>query len=61
MLRFRTLLRDTQGAITIDWVVITAVVAGLAFGVLALVWGGVDDVSSDVSVFISTVPVEPAY
>lgn len=42
-------LRNEDGAITVDWVVLTAAIVGLGLAVLVTVSGGVGDISGDVS------------
>ncbi len=40
---------DEDGAVTVDWVVLTAAIVGLGIAVLASVSGGVKDLSGDIS------------
>lgn len=44
MVRF---LRDESGAVTVDWVVLTAAIVGLGLAVMAVVSGGVENLSND--------------
>jgi Flp pilus assembly pilin Flp len=46
---FTDFLCDEHGAITVDWVVVTAGVVGLAIAVIAVVSGGVENGSNDIS------------
>ena len=49
MLDFSTkFLNDESGAVTVDWVVLTAAIVGLGIAVLASVSDGVTDLSDDV-------------
>ena len=41
--------KDEDGAVTVDWVVLTAAIVGLGIAVLAAVSGGVEDLSKDIS------------
>ena len=41
--------KDEDGAVTVDWVVLTALVVGLAIGLLALIEGAVDDLGASIS------------
>ncbi|PWJ19082.1 hypothetical protein [Jannaschia seohaensis] len=41
-------LADESGAITVDWVVLTAALVGLGLAVMAVVSGGAEDLSGDV-------------
>ena len=38
-----------SGAVTVDWVVLTAAIVGLGLAVMAVVSGGIEDLSSDIS------------
>ena len=40
--------RDEDGAVTVDWVVLTAAIVGLGIAVLASVSNGVTDLSGDI-------------
>lgn len=40
--------RDEDGAVTVDWVVLTAAIVGLGIAVLGVVSGGVQDLSEDI-------------
>jgi Flp pilus assembly pilin Flp len=40
---------DENGAVTVDWVVLTAAIVGLGIAVLTSVSGGVTDLSGDIS------------
>lgn len=41
--------QDESGAVTVDWVVLTAAVVGLGIAVLSTVKGGVDALGSKIS------------
>ena len=50
MLNFiNTFARDEDGAVTVDWVVLTAAVVGLGLAVMAVVKPGVGTVSSAIN------------
>lgn len=51
-------LRSEDGAVTIDWVVITAGVVGLATVTMTSIQGGNDSVATGVSDYVAAVPVE---
>ena len=38
-----------DGAVTVDWVVLTAALVGLGLAVMGVVSGGIKDLSSDIS------------
>jgi Flp pilus assembly pilin Flp len=45
---FANFKNDESGAVTVDWVVLTAAIVGLGIAVLAAVSSGVSNLSSDV-------------
>lgn len=47
--RIRAFREDGSGAVTVDWVVLTAAIVGTGIAVLSTVSTGIDDLSSDVS------------
>ena len=40
--------KSESGAVTVDWVVLTAAIVGLGLAVMAVVSGGVQDLSQDI-------------
>ena len=46
--------RDEDGAVTVDWVVLTAAIVGLGVAVMTSVSGGVGDLAGDISSSLST-------
>ena len=38
-----------SGAVTVDWVVLTAAIVGLGLAVMSVVSGGIEDLSGDIS------------
>jgi Flp pilus assembly pilin Flp len=44
---------DESGAVTVDWVVLTAAIVGLGIAVLAAVSDGVENLSSDIDTQMS--------
>ena len=46
---FSTFATDESGAVTVDWVVLTAALVGLGIAASVTVSGGVEDVSTDIS------------
>lgn len=55
--RFKILLRDEDGAVTVDWVVLSAALIGLGMLVLAPIAFTTDSVAVEVSGYIANVPV----
>ncbi len=49
---------DESGAVTVDWVVLTAAIVGLGIAVLTSVGGGVTDLSSDIANNLSSAGVK---
>ena len=45
----KSFTRDDTGAVTVDWVVLTAAIVGIGVAVLSTISTGVDDLSTDVS------------
>ncbi|MDQ7079271.1 MAG: hypothetical protein Q9M41_01230 [Paracoccaceae bacterium] len=46
---FKNFKNDESGAVTVDWVVLTAAIVGLGIAVLATVSGGVQNLSGDIN------------
>lgn len=53
----RHFLLAEDGAVTVDWVVLTAALVGLGLAAMAVVSGGVEDLSGDVSVELASLEV----
>ena len=51
--------KDEDGAVTVDWVVLTAALVGLGILVLGVVQGGLEDLSSDIASELSGYTVGP--
>ncbi len=43
-----TFSNDESGAVTVDWVVLTAAIVGLGIAVYGVVSGGISDLSQDI-------------
>lgn len=41
-------INDESGAVTVDWVVLTAALVGLGLAVMSVVSGGVENISNDI-------------
>lgn len=58
MLNFiKNFRRDEDGAVTVDWVVLTAALVGLAILVLGTVTTGIEGLATDIDAAISTITV----
>ena len=49
LVRLSEFRRDEAGAVTVDWVVLTAALVGLGVAVLTSVSGGATDLASDIN------------
>ncbi len=49
--------RDEDGAVTVDWVVLTAAIVGLGIAILATVSGGVSDLAGAIDSELSTMTI----
>ena len=47
-------LKDESGAVTVDWVVLTAAIVGLGVAVYGVVSGGIADLSGDIDAQLRT-------
>lgn len=45
---FKSFLAAEDGAVTVDWVVLTAALVGLGLAVISVVSGGVENLSNDI-------------
>jgi len=45
----KTFIAAEDGAVTVDWVVLTAALVGLGLAVISVVSGGMEDLSNDIS------------
>ena len=49
MTKFSAFLKDEAGAVTVDWVVLTAAIVGLGIVVMQTVGGGITSLSSKIN------------
>ena len=45
---FKSFKSDESGAVTVDWVVLTAAIVGLGMVVMTTVGGGIEDLGDDI-------------
>lgn len=50
-------LTDESGAVTVDWVVLTAAIVGLGIAVISTIGGGTNSLASEVSATFSSATV----
>ncbi len=51
---FKTFKSDESGAVTVDWVVLTAAIVGLGMVVMKIVGGGIEGLGNDIVTDLST-------
>ena len=51
---FKNFRADESGAVTVDWVVLTAAIVGLGLVVMQTVGGGVKDLAGDINTNLTT-------
>lgn len=61
MQTFYAFLKDESGAVTVDWVVLTAAIVGLGIAILTSVGGGTQDLADTVSTNLSGSGVTTSY
>jgi len=61
MKRMNAFLSDESGAVTVDWVVLTAAIVGLGIAVLTSVGGGTTSLADKVSSHMASQDVTTAY
>ncbi len=54
-------LECEDGAVTVDWVVLTAAVAGLGLAVVAVIISPMSDQSESVSTYLESQPIEDTF
>lgn len=57
----KTFLKDESGAVTVDWVVLTAAIVGLGIAVMTSVGGGTVTLSDKVSSHMAAQTVTTSY
>ncbi len=50
----KSFAKSESGAVTVDWVVLTAALVGLGVAVMAVVSNGIEDLSTDISTTLTT-------
>ncbi|WP_089235328.1 pilus assembly protein [Tropicimonas sediminicola] len=59
--RAKTFGGDEDGAVTVDWVVLTAAVVGLGLAAQAVITAGVADLSGDISSQLTTYMIKTTF
>jgi Flp pilus assembly pilin Flp len=54
---FKNFFADESGAVTVDWVVLTAAIVGVGVAVLTTVSGGTTDLAGDVAGELSSMTI----
>ena len=55
---FKSFRTDDDGAVTVDWVVLTAAIVGLAVALIAIISAGATDKSSSVGAQLSSMEIK---
>ena len=58
---FKRFKQSEEGAVTVDWVVLTAMTAGLGFAVLDMISQGVGDLTHDIANYLSSATVKTSF
>ncbi|MDG4648250.1 pilus assembly protein [Roseibacterium sp. SDUM158017] len=53
--------KSESGAVTVDWVVLTAAIVGLGLAVMAVVSGGLEDVAGDINTALTQTTVNTTF
>ena len=53
--------KSESGAVTVDWVVLTAAIVGLGLAVMAVVSAGVEDLSGDIQTQLQTDQISTSF
>jgi Flp pilus assembly pilin Flp len=54
---FKSFANDESGAVTVDWVVLTAAIVGLGILVMETVGGGIESLAADISSEVGSIEV----
>lgn len=54
---FKSFANDKSGAVTVDWVVLTAAIVGLGILVMETVGGGIESLAADISSEVGSIEV----
>ncbi len=57
----KSFARDEDGAVTVDWVVLTAAIVGLGIAVLTTVGDATDDYADDIGAHLSAQGIKTTY
>jgi Flp pilus assembly pilin Flp len=53
----RVFLRDEDGAVTVDWVLLTAIIVGLAIGVVSIISTAAQDPANGLGAWLTEIDV----
>ncbi|SDY82465.1 hypothetical protein SAMN05444004_103234 [Jannaschia faecimaris] len=57
----RHFLASESGAVTVDWVVLTAALVGIGMSVLSVVSGGVESLASEIAQFLANIEIKTRF
>jgi len=58
---FQNFLSEDSGAVTVDWVVLTAALVGLGLAVMSVVSTGLEDLSGDIQTQLETDQISASF
>ena len=56
---FKRFAQDESGAVTVDWVVLTAAIVGLGIAISTTIFGGVKDLADAIEADLPTDTIDP--
>ncbi len=56
--KIKRFIKCESGAVTVDWVVLTAAIVGIGFGVMAKIGNGAQNVGSNLSDAVASIDVD---
>lgn len=56
----KTFSNDESGAVTVDWVVLTAAIVGLGIAVVYSISGGITTLGTAITTAVGTAPIGPS-
>ena len=61
LLKLKSFFANDDGAITVDWVVLTAALVGLGLAVMGLISGGIEELSNDINATMEGVEIDDEF
>lgn len=54
-------LKSETGAVTVDWVVLTAALVGLGLAVMTVVSGGIENLAQEIGQFLTDIEIKTSF